>query len=167
MSELEFPFFYCSKASGAERDLGCEGLFYKQVNNQWVRIEEPEYLELQAAGERVVQGNIHISVKPLGIMEWLLERYTKPGDHVLEPFGGSGTTAIAAMRTGRNCTIVEMNEDDLYRPVIEARLRGWREDIYNNLPPHEVPVIVFEGEMSDTDPNALPDEISLFDFFNS
>lgn len=45
---------------------------------------------------------LHPTQKPLVLMKWLIERYTKPGDTVLDPYAGSGTTAIACIQTGRN-----------------------------------------------------------------
>ena len=40
----------------------------------------------------------------------MMRRYTRPGDWVLDPFAGSGTTLIEARRLGRNCLGVELQE---------------------------------------------------------
>ena len=40
----------------------------------------------------------------------ILEKYSKPGDLVLDPFLGSGTTAIACLRTGRHYIGIEKHE---------------------------------------------------------
>lgn len=44
----------------------------------------------------------HPTQKPLALMLWVIENYTKPGDTILDPFAGSGTTAIACIQLGRN-----------------------------------------------------------------
>lgn len=43
----------------------------------------------------------HPTQKPLDLMVWVLETYTKPNDLVLDPFMGSGTTGVACLMTGR------------------------------------------------------------------
>ena len=43
----------------------------------------------------------HPTIKGLELMEWILQLATDPGAIVLDPFVGSGTTALAALRTGR------------------------------------------------------------------
>lgn len=45
--------------------------------------------------------------KPVGLIARILEVATEPGDTVLDPFGGSGTTAVAARHTDRKYVLVE------------------------------------------------------------
>ena len=45
---------------------------------------------------------IHPTQKPVPLFMQILEKYSNPGDLVLDPFLGSGTTAIACLRTGRH-----------------------------------------------------------------
>jgi site-specific DNA-methyltransferase (adenine-specific) len=49
----------------------------------------------------------HPSPKPLEYMRKLIRRLTEPGDLILDPFGGSGTTALAAIHEDRRCLIFE------------------------------------------------------------
>ena len=51
---------------------------------------------------------VHITGKPLALMQDLME-IVKPGGTVLDPFLGGGTTAHAAMLTGRKCIGVELS----------------------------------------------------------
>lgn len=44
----------------------------------------------------------------MALPQFVIEAYTDPGDLVFEPFGGSGTTMLAAERTGRVCRSVEI-----------------------------------------------------------
>lgn len=46
-------------------------------------------------------GRVHPTQKPLALMEYFIRTYTDPGQVVLDPFMGSGTTAVAALRLGR------------------------------------------------------------------
>jgi site-specific DNA-methyltransferase (adenine-specific) len=43
----------------------------------------------------------HPTQKPIGLFEWILDNYSDPNSIILDPFLGSGTTAIAAHNTGR------------------------------------------------------------------
>jgi len=47
-------------------------------------------------------GTSHVSVKPLALMDQLVRLTTPAGATVLDPFNGSGSTGISAVRTGRN-----------------------------------------------------------------
>ncbi len=43
------------------------------------------------------------------LFEWVVEKFTKPGDSVVEPFLGSGTTMLACMNKGRRCIGIDIN----------------------------------------------------------
>jgi site-specific DNA-methyltransferase (adenine-specific) len=53
---------------------------------------------------------IHPTQKPIALFERLILSLTSPGDTVLDPFLGSGTTAIACLRTGRHYIGIEKHE---------------------------------------------------------
>jgi len=52
----------------------------------------------------------HPYTKPVTLMEKLVLMYTNPGDTIFDPFSGSGTTAVAAIRHGRNFVGCEINQ---------------------------------------------------------
>lgn len=52
----------------------------------------------------------HPTIKPLNIIQTLIINSSKPNDIVLDPFMGSGTTAVACHRTGRHFIGYEINE---------------------------------------------------------
>ena len=56
----------------------------------------------RAAGEKP-----HPTVKPIGLMRHLVRHICPPGGTVLDPFGGTGTTAEAARLEGMNCVLME------------------------------------------------------------
>lgn len=62
----------------------------------------------------------HPTMKPLGLIARALRNSSREGDHVLDPFGGSGSTLIAAEQTGRTCFMAEL--DPGYADVI---IRRW------------------------------------------
>lgn len=53
----------------------------------------------------------HPTQKPLALIEYLILTYSNPGDTVLDNCMGSATTAVAAIRTGRNWIGYEMNTE--------------------------------------------------------
>lgn len=54
---------------------------------------------------------LHPTQKPVELFEYLIKTYTNPGDLVLDNCMGSGTTKIACMRSGRNYTGFETDEE--------------------------------------------------------
>jgi site-specific DNA-methyltransferase (adenine-specific) len=64
----------------------------------------------------------HPTQKALEVMKWCIASFSEPGDTVLDPFLGSGTTAVAAKLLGRNFIGVEQDEE--YVAMARDRLRG-------------------------------------------
>ncbi len=52
----------------------------------------------------------HPTVKPVPLLEYLIRTYTNPGETVLDPTMGSGSTGVAAVNTGRNFIGVELDK---------------------------------------------------------
>ena len=55
----------------------------------------------------------HPTQKPLSLIKSLIEKHSKEGDVILDPFGGSGTTAIASIETNRRYFLIE-KENNYY-----------------------------------------------------
>lgn len=53
----------------------------------------------------------HPTQKPTELVQMLIEQFTEPGQIVCDPFLGSGTTAVAAVKTGRHYIGYELNPD--------------------------------------------------------
>lgn len=64
--------------------------------------------------------NIHDSQKPIGLMQTLIRNSSNEGDIILEPFAGSGTTCIAALRENRKYIGIEL--DPHYYEVAKKRI---------------------------------------------
>jgi DNA modification methylase len=68
------------------------------------------------------QSMVHLTEKPVELAERAMIYSSKPGENVLDLFGGSGSTLIAAEKTGRRAYLMEL--DALYCDVIVKR---WEE----------------------------------------
>jgi DNA modification methylase len=65
------------------------------------------------------QSMVHLTEKPVELAVRALQYSSRPGEHVLDLFGGSGSTLIAAEQTGRRAFLMEI--DPLYCDVIVTR----------------------------------------------
>lgn len=112
-------FFYCAKASKSERNMGCEDMEEKRVNYM---------AKANGTGEASmdnfssVSKNFHPTVKPIKLMEYLVNLVSKEGHTVLDPFAGSGTTGIACKKLNRNFIGIERDEE--YCKIAEARINA-------------------------------------------
>jgi len=103
------------------------GRFGRNRTNVWA------YAGANAFGaRRDAELAMHPTVKPVAMIQDAILDVTKRGDVVLDPFGGSGSTLIAAERCGRKARLIEL--DPLYCDVIVRRFeaftgkQGRRED---------------------------------------
>jgi site-specific DNA-methyltransferase (adenine-specific) len=69
----------------------------------------------------------HTTQKPEALMEKLIRLFTDPGETILDPFSGSGTTGVAAIRLGRN--FVGWERDPKYHAIAMKRLQAAREQL--------------------------------------
>lgn len=70
----------------------------------------------------ILRGKVHDAQKPQRLLEIPIEVHTEPGEWVMDPFAGSGSTALAARKLGRRFIVVERDEVEFEKMV--ARLRG-------------------------------------------
>jgi DNA modification methylase len=83
------------------------GWTHKGQPTQDTRIPDSVIRVMRHKG-KIGQGIDHPAVFPVALPQFVIEAYTDPGDLVFEPFGGSGTTMLAAQRTGRICRSIEI-----------------------------------------------------------
>jgi site-specific DNA-methyltransferase (adenine-specific) len=112
-------FFYCAKASKADRDEGCEGLAAKSrlddVGNKWTTVDYRDGHE-----RSVMARNHHPTVKPTALMRYLCRLVTPPGGIVLDPFTGSGSTGKGAILEGFRFIGIEREAE--YVEIAKARI---------------------------------------------
>lgn len=65
---------------------------------------------------------LHPTMKPVALIERAINNSSRPGDIVLDIFGGSGSTLIAAEKTGRRCRMIELDEK-----YVDTIIRRWQE----------------------------------------
>lgn len=101
-SDGRSKYYYAPKAGGT-REEDASGV---QIQLEAKMVPTPfENIERFASEKK----NFHPTVKPIELMERLIKLVTRPGQVVLDPFLGSGTTLLAAKRTGRSCVGVELS----------------------------------------------------------
>jgi site-specific DNA-methyltransferase (adenine-specific) len=109
-------FYYCAKASRAERDAGLTG---EKRPLLWSSgTQSPG--TFQSAGTDKSARNHHPTVKPLALMRWLCRLITPPGGTILDQFAGSGSTGCAAELEGFHSILVEREPE--YAEIIRARV---------------------------------------------
>lgn len=79
----------------------------------------------------------HAATFPVALPEWFIKLFTEPGDVVLDPFAGSGTTCVAAKQLGRRWIGIDLEqefvalaEDRLDKIGFQLRLIGEERDEY-------------------------------------
>ena len=113
-------FFYCAKASKEDRDEGLED--FKLHKKKWGTFQDgrphcSEDYEYEGQGR-----NIHPTVKPTDLMQYLVRLVTPPGGIILDPFMGSGSTGKAAVREGFK--FIGIERDGEYIPIAIARINA-------------------------------------------
>ena len=78
------------------------------------------------------EGKLHPTQKPIELYEWLVKTFTNPGDLILDPCMGSGTTGVASLLNGRNFIGVERDVE--YFEVAKERLIKIRKSISKQVP---------------------------------
>lgn len=64
---------------------------------------------------------VHPTQKPLPLFKWILEKYSQPNDIILDPFLGSGTTALACLELNRHFIGIELSPE--YCEIAEKRIK--------------------------------------------
>lgn len=111
-------FFYCAKASKADRNEGTDLL--PQRAGGMVSNTSGQHLTRRDGYEPPQVGNFHPTVKPTDLMAYLCRLVTPPGGVVLDPFMGSGSTGKACMREGFHFIGIEREAD--YFAIARARI---------------------------------------------
>lgn len=78
-------------------------------------------------------GSTHPTMKPVALMRWLVRLVTPKGGHVLDPFGGSGTTALACEAEGLLWTLIEREAE--YVEIIRGRTSGVQPHLFSGVDP--------------------------------
>lgn len=114
-------YFYCAKATTADREHGLEQFVKKTTASVTGRGAESAGHNNPRAGTRGRdRANTHPTVKPTELMRWLCRLVTPPGGTILDPFTGSGSTGRGAKLEGFGFIGFEMDEQ--YARIARARI---------------------------------------------
>jgi len=114
-----FPFLVCPKPSKAEKNKGLEGMPELSKRPSGVA-----YNEHSSVHRDIKKGNVHPTCKSIALMFWLITIGSRPGDVVLDPFAGSGTTCIAAKILDRKWIGIERELE--YVEIGRKRIKAWQ-----------------------------------------
>lgn len=112
-------FFYCAKVSSRERNQGCEGL---QDKAKAFGSNKGDGLGRGISGTRIdiPTKNHHPTVKPIKLMSYLCRLITPPNGTIIDPFMGSGSTGMAAIKEGFKFIGIERESE--YFQIAEKRI---------------------------------------------
>ncbi|HUW46974.1 MAG TPA: DNA methyltransferase [Dehalococcoidia bacterium] len=103
---------YCMKSLGEL--IRKDGIYYNK--NERKKYYSKEELSNAKVGEK----GGHVAKTPLHIARWAVQSYSEPGDWVLDPTMGAGTTAVEALNHGRNAAGMEIEFIDVIQANIAA-----------------------------------------------
>jgi site-specific DNA-methyltransferase (adenine-specific) len=98
----------------------------------FLHAEDVGKMRWNGGGDRAVftrnkENGAHPTQKPLLLLEDFVRLFTDPGETILDPFAGSGTTGVAAIRLGRN--FIGFERDPKYHAIAMKRLMAAREQL--------------------------------------
>lgn len=140
------PYIYQPKTSKRERNAGLDGLPEKVLDIGDPRPSGGSW-ERRTGKKPSLAQNTHPTVKPVALISYLQKLVTPPGGTTLDPFLGSGTSAVSAILNGFEFVGFEITED--YRDIIEGRVAHAHQTVLN--PPENAPVA------TQTAPDVEPD----------
>lgn len=82
-----------------------------------------DFIETSATPAREKKYRKHPTQKPVKLMEYFVLLLSNPGDTVLDPFMGSGSTGVAAQRNGNNRNFIGIELSQEYMLIAEERIK--------------------------------------------
>jgi DNA modification methylase len=115
-------FFYCAKASKADRDEGLSEFIRKSTCEHSKRTGQNNSPQRPDGSSRkpALSRNYHPTVKPTKLMQYLCRMITPPGGVILDPYCGSGSTGKAAVKEGFQFIGIEREQE--YVDIARARI---------------------------------------------
>ena len=128
-------YFYCAKASKKDRDEGLDQFEEKQKYYCDGRGNSLEIFGSTDGGRKPLK-NIHPTVKPTDLMQYLIRLVTPNGGTILDPFNGSGSTGKAVMyenkERDKDYKYIGIEITEEYLPIARARIEYICKDLEYN-----------------------------------
>ena len=119
-------YFYCAKASKKDRDEGLEGFAEQQTTDGCIRSNSETARKFGA--NSALRKNIHPTVKPTELMQYLVRLVTPKDGIVLDPFMGSGSTGKACMyenkEHNKNYRFIGIEKEKEYYEIAKQRIKN-------------------------------------------
>lgn len=145
LDKWDAQFIITPKASKSEKNKGLDS-FMENSDKYKGKFPSDKKLKMKTVSDgratpsdtafqrgKTLRQNTHPTVKPVSLFKYLITMGSREGDVVLDPFMGSGTTAIAAEHTAREWIGIEKNPE--YVEIFKARLDSYRKqnklEMYN------------------------------------
>ena len=97
-----------SQKVGSEKDRTPANIITTEEYNE---IYDKNFMVSKPSKEEKGEDNTHITVKPIALIEHLIKLFSKKEATILDPFLGSGTTAVACINSERKCIGIEINKE--------------------------------------------------------
>jgi site-specific DNA-methyltransferase (adenine-specific) len=104
----------------------------------WTSFNTPAKTFRMSRVEAYGAGTIHPTQKPVALYKWLLSRYAKPGDRILDTHGGSGSICIACHDLGYDLTWMELDADYYAAAVKRYQTHAAQGQLFDPTPPKPI-----------------------------
>ncbi len=112
----------------------CWIVWYKRIKNQhnnfadcelaWTSLKSPsrvlQHMWMGMLRDSELQEHYHPTQKPIVLMKWIISQYSKEGDTIIDPYLGSGSTALACIELKRKYIGIEISPE--YCKIAEKRI---------------------------------------------
>ena len=125
--KMTYPLIQTPKPAKKEKDFGLSGEEKEIQNHSSTFKSRMENGVITNKRTDTPRKNNHPTVKPIKLMSYLITLFTRPGDWVLDPFGGSGTTGLACKLLDRNHIYIDFTQE--YYDIAEERFNVSKQDL--------------------------------------
>jgi site-specific DNA-methyltransferase (adenine-specific) len=101
-------------------DKTIHGNSYADCEFAWTSFDEVARIKVLNIVNVTMDGRVHPTQKPIALFHWILSKWSKVTDTIIDPFLGSGTTAVACKMLNRRYIGIEISMD--YCKIAEKRL---------------------------------------------
>ena len=101
-----------------------EAFSFAMCEYAWTSFKSPaQMFRYRAVGLHIVK--VHPTQKPVPLFEWIIRNYAKEGDIICDPFFGSGSCIVAAVRMGH--PFIGIEKEKMYFDAAEKRIKKAQE----------------------------------------